>query len=399
MTAQEEYIRKIIEIGLKPNEYNNVIIISYTNIDTAKEMFLKLKDEYHIDQMIFLDKDQEKLYNFLKTNPSKEEIEKYVPRMPKLKDPCRTKIIYNYPSYYEDYPKKISKEYRELRSIYDTYDKMYNEEYFLLKKNREQFMITVIPEESWSNHLLGSPDKEDELWELVNRTVPNVDEYREYIKKKLEIKDYLQKSRIKNLTIYTNLGTDFRIGLTGRSLWTCEPEVQRGKEFSYTFPSYEIFTAPDCYSGEGKIVLARPSMFFGEKVTKGEFTFNKGKCINLDTDNEYANKVILNEKNNLNRIGEIAMVSNDSPIARIGKNFDSLILDENAGCHFALGYAIDDSIDLDKPSMLLSGKKKYHFNDSRWHHDFVFGNDSVTVEADLGRNRKILLLENGTWKI
>ena len=58
-----------------------------------------------------------------------------------------------------------------------------------------------------------------------------------------------------------------------------------------------------------------------------------------------------------------------------------------------------DSIDLDKPSMLLSGKKKYHFNDSRWHHDFVFGNDSVTVEADLGRNRKILLLENGTWKI
>ena len=81
MTAREEYIRKILEIGCNVKENNNIVVLSYSNIDSAKEEFLKLKDEYNIDQLIFFDKDKEKLYNFFKTNPSEQEISEYVHRI------------------------------------------------------------------------------------------------------------------------------------------------------------------------------------------------------------------------------------------------------------------------------------------------------------------------------
>ena len=399
MTPQEEYIRKILEIGANVDKYNNLIIVSYSNIDTAKEMFLKLKDEYKIDQMIFLDYDHEKLYNFLKTNPSKEEVIDILPKMPKLKDREKTKIIVNYPSNYDGYSGKLQKEFKEPYKFYREQDKKFNEEYYSLKEERNHYMITAIPDKVWANHLLGSPDKEDELWELVNKTVPNIDVYKDYIEHKKEINEFLQNSKIKNLTLYTNLGTDFRVSLTHRSLWLSEPESNGIIDYYFNFPSYEIFTAPDCYSGEGKIVLARPNMFYGHKINNAVFTFNKGKCIDVECDSDYANGVIKNDINKLNYIGEIALVSNDSPIAKLGKNLDCVLLDENAGCHFALGYAITDSIDVDKSILESKGKRRYHFNDSKYHHDFVFGNDSVTVEADLGHNKKVLLLENGTWKI
>ena len=400
MTAREEYIRKILEIGCNVKENNNIVVLSYSNIDSAKEEFLKLKDEYNIDQLIFFDKDKEKLYNFFKTNPSNQEISEYIHRIPTLKNPKKTRIIFNYPSDYNGYESKLINEFNEKYDYYKRCDGWVNSDlYFLMDSKVESIVITSLPDKTWANHLLGSPDKEDELWEFVNRTIPNIDEYNRFIEHKLEIKEYLQRSRIKNLTIHTDIGSDFRIGLTRHSLWLCAPEEKDNELFHYNFPSYEIFTSPDCYTCEGKIVLSRPSMYFGRLVNNAEFTYRKGKCIKVDTDCEYLEKTIRKEGNGLNRIGEIALVPNDSPISKIGKNFDSLLIDENAGCHFAIGYAINDSINLDKGILLGDGKLRHHFNDSKWHHDFVFGDNSVSVEATCKNNKKILLLENGTWKI
>ena len=33
MTAREEYIRKILEIGCNVKENNNIVVLSYSNID------------------------------------------------------------------------------------------------------------------------------------------------------------------------------------------------------------------------------------------------------------------------------------------------------------------------------------------------------------------------------
>lgn len=74
-------------------------------------------------------------------------------------------------------------------------------------------------------------------------------------------------------------------------------------------------------------------------------------------------------------------------------------MDENSGCHLALGNSIDKCIDLPE-SILNEGKKMdYVFYNSSHHQDLVFGDDSVTVEAETSNSGKKLLLENGRWKI
>ena len=398
-TNKEEYIRKMIELGCNPLEYNNIVIISDTSLDNVKHIFLKLKEEYNIDQMLFIDRDERRLYEFFKTNPSEEEIDRYVEKQPELKNPEKTKIIFNYPSHYDGYSKRLSNEYKDQLKLYRKIDRNSNGAIYDLSHVKEHLMITCIPDKSWAKYLLGSKNKEKKLWNLVNKIVPNTKEYRELIEKNKEIEEYLSKSRIKNLHFYSNLGTDFNIGLSSHSLWTTEPEIVDNKEFFFNFPSYEIYTSPNAYTAKGKIVLSKACIFYGNRISEGEFTFERGKCKKVDTDCDYFNKVVKNKKNNMDRIGEVALVSNDSPIAILNRTFDNLLLDENAGCHFALGYAINECIDIDKEKLMKKGKKYYKFNDSRYHHDLVFGNESITVEADLGNNKKVLLLENGAWRI
>jgi leucyl aminopeptidase (aminopeptidase T) len=40
-----------------------------------------------------------------------------------------------------------------------------------------------------------------------------------------------------------------------------------------------------------------------------------------------------------------------------------------------------------------------NFNVSDYHYDFVFGNDSIMVEAETEGHKKVLLMDKGIWKI
>ena len=53
------------------------------------------------------------------------------------------------------------------------------------------------------------------------------------------------------------------------------------------------------------------------------------------------------------------------------------------------------------PEIVLSNKglTPYMVNESDFHQDLVFRNDSIIVEAGTEDKRKILLMENGSWKI
>lgn len=101
----------------------------------------------------------------------------------------------------------------------------------------------------------------------------------------------------------------------------------------------------------------------------------------------------------MNRIGEIALVSQSSPLAKSGEFYDSVLFDENTGCHFALGNSIDECIGIEKEKLKEKGAKYYRYNTSEYHTDLVFGDDSISVEAETKGKKKVLLMENGIWKI
>ena len=398
MSTKEEFIRKVLEIGCDVSNTDTIIFYSDGEMDDeVYPILMRLKEEYGIKNFFTYIRSDKEIYEFLKTNPSESDMRNFIDKKIRIKNRRRAKILFNYTTDYENYIDKIKCEFADSYNLLVNLDMELNSEFWDLYEEENRVVITCFPSFLWAEHLLGSKDKLDELWELVNRTALTSRDNRIYLSRIKELRSYLNKTKIKNLRFYSSLGTDFQIGLLDCCHWVSVPEIINGKEYYPNFPSYELFTSPDCYSTEGRIVLSRPLTFFGNSVQKGDFLFKKGKCIKAQTDCEYLERLIRNRKNGLDRIGEIALVTCDSPIACLNRNFDALLYDENAGCHFALGDAVIDAINIkDLPE---ESYKQFNLNHSTWHYDFVFGDPTTQVEGTRSDGKKLLILENGKWKI
>ena len=95
-------------------------------------------------------------------------------------------------------------------------------------------------------------------------------------------------------------------------------------------------------------------------------------------------------------LGEVALVPQDSAIARCGLLFYNTLFDENASCHLALG----DSY----PSCLEGGltlreeeRKKQGANQSMTHVDFMFGTADLCVKGIDEEGRETLIMEDGLF--
>lgn len=390
------YLRRILDASLNNRDYSTVVFRASFCLDEIKDIMEELKGEYHIHNVIFIDFDNEKIKSFYNSNPTDKEIERFIPKFPKPIG--NMKIIYFNNAitdfsnnYYSDYSVKYYKHLEE-----------YNKEVFDRIKNLSSSdkTVTSCPNKDWAEGLLGSQDQLDELWMKISKTLLSPDEAKREIEKRIEQKKELNRMGIRNLCFHTDLGTDFRISLNPHSIWVCEPNDTEGIFNFFNYPSYEIYTSPNCYSAEGKIVLSKKSRFYYDIVVKNAiFEFSKGRLISSKSNSEEFDSIILNKTNKMNRIGEIALVSQFSPLAKSGEFYDSVILDENTGCHFALGYSIDDCIGVEKEKLEEKGARYYRYNTSNYHTDLVFGDDSISVEAETKCKKKVLLMEKGTWKI
>lgn len=394
-TLIENHIRKIIEIGCKIKKYDNLIIFLPEESKEIEDIFLKLRFEYKINKIIFVKNNYQELYNFLIQNPTEEEIKKYITKYPKINK--NFKLINFYSEDYKGYYYKLNYEIYNKYFKYLKLEYEINQETYDILKNIPK-VITPCPTYDWANNLFGSNLTKEELWNLIIKTVPSKEKLQEEIKRLNNIKEYLNKLAIKELYFYTEKGTDLRLSLTKNSSWISNTLILNNVEYFPNFPSYEIFTAPDYTEAEGKVIINKASSLYGIRIENAELAFLKGKLISCKSDNEKWNRIVMNEKNGLNRIGEIALVSKDNPIANLNYHFKSQILDENTGCHLALGNAYKECTKI--PSFFLNkiGMSHYNLNNSKYHQDLIFGDDSTVVEAKT-KNKTLLLMKDGKWQI
>jgi len=96
-------------------------------------------------------------------------------------------------------------------------------------------------------------------------------------------------------------------------------------------------------------------------------------------------------------LGEVALVSANSSIAKMGITFKSTLLDENAACHIALGQAYIDNL-LNRSLIDEEELTELGMNKSAVHEDIMIGDSSLNVYGILEKER-ILIMENGEWSI
>ncbi len=236
-----------------------------------------------------------------------------------------------------------------------------------INSNFNQHTVACIPNEAWARKLKITVS---ELWDRVISFVYAENEIEGYRK-------YLEDLNIKELHFYNSIGTDVRFGLINDyKLFGAVMEAKNGFSFRPNIPCFEVCTSPNKYLVNGTIAGSNPIYYKGLYLKDYSLEFKDGRVIN-----SYGLDKILSLDENMKYCGEVAIV-----IPKYDYFFKNTLLDENMGCHLALGCGFNSN-------------SNELINNSLYHIDLIFGTNDINCVAYTHDNNKIVIIENGKFKL
>jgi aminopeptidase len=140
---------------------------------------------------------------------------------------------------------------------------------------------------------------------------------------------------------YKGDGTDLVVTLPPGHVWcTARLTAKSGLPFVANLPTEEIFTAPHRDSANGHVRVSRPISYSGAVIDGIELEFKGGQVIAASA-RAGADLLarLLETDEGACRLGEVAIVPEQTSLGRAGRLFHHALLDENAQNHVALGDA------------------------------------------------------------
>ncbi len=195
-------------------------------------------------------------------------------------------------------------------------------------------------------------------------------------------------------------GTDLTVGLPKTAQWLGGENTALGTQartYTLNVPTYEVFTTPDWRTVDGIVAATKPTNVRGRVVREARFTFKKGvvTAVTAKQGLRTLDPLLITDPG-ANRMGEIALVGLDSPCARQNQVFYSLLFDENAACHFALGSAYVSAL-RNSDELEASDLDRLGVNQSCVHQDFMISDEHTTVRGQRQDGEWVTLIENGQW--
>lgn len=273
--------------------------------------------------------------------------------------------------------------------------------YYRQNVSRHNFpwSIVAVPNERWAKLIFG--DTEDAYEKLylnimkmcmVDKDNP-VLEWDKYIEQSNYYKEILNSLDISKLHYINSLGTDLYIELPSDNIW-----MNAYRDTICNMPSYEVYTSPDYRKTNGVVYSSRPLYYNDCLIDNFIMEFSNGEVVNVSAKEgqNILEKLVFGIEN-MNKLGEVALVPYDSPISNTGLVFNTTLFDENASCHFAIGRGFPGSI---KSGNLLKKEEllKRGINQSVGHTDFMIGTKDLNIEAETNKG-KVLIFKNGNFNI
>ena len=193
-------------------------------------------------------------------------------------------------------------------------------------------------------------------------------------------------------------GTDLTIGLTDRHIWAGgKSETPEGHPFFPNIPTEEVFTSPDRMRADGIVYSAMPLIHHGNKVDDFWLRFEAGRVIDYGArvGNDTL-KSILETDEGAKRLGEVALISKNTPIRESETLFFDTLYDENASCHLALGIGFPECYD-GGYEMSTDALRAAGVNTSATHVDFMIGTDDLTITGIQADGTEVPVFVNGQW--
>ncbi|HDJ5566476.1 TPA: aminopeptidase [Staphylococcus aureus] len=275
-----------------------------------------------------------------------------------------------------------------------------------VQKNQFPWVVAAFPSKAWAKRVYPELSVEeayikfiDEVFDIVRIDGNDpVENWRQHI---ANLSVYAQKLQQKNYHAlhYVSEGTDLTVGLAKNHIWEDATSYVNGKEqaFIANIPTEEVFTAPDRNRVDGYVTNKLPLSYNGTIIDQFKLMFKDGEIIDFSAEKgEAVLKDLINTDEGSRRLGEVALVPDDSPISNRNTIFYNTLFDENAACHLAIGSAYAFNIE-GGTEMTVEEKIASGLNDSNVHVDFMIGSSDLTIYGIFEDGSKELVFENGNW--
>lgn len=294
--------------------------------------------------------------------------------------------------------KKITTHMSSNKSAFSKYFKM-------IRSDELVWTVAVFPSKKWAKYVF--PDDNDEvayeklMHEIINAVrANNLDSsgnWRKHIEQLTAKSYYLNSKQFKTLR-FTSENTNLEVGLVNNHIWkTSFNKTNTGASFITNIPTEEIFTTPNKYEVNGTVMTTKPISYGGQVIEDIELVFEKGEIISFDAKKgrELLKEFIFSNEN-AQYFGEIALVSEDTPIANSNILFSNTLLDENASCHFALGNSYLNTIK-NGSHLTEDEKNQQGINHSMVHEDFMFGSKDLSIIGISKNGEEEEIMREGIW--
>lgn len=273
--------------------------------------------------------------------------------------------------------------------------------------DRITWSIISIPTGDWAQKVFPNQSKTDaveSLWDAIvnivrvdkDNPIAAWDAHNETLKTAREI---LNKKSYQKLH-FKAPGTDLEIELPIGHIWKGgSAESEKGTTFNPNMPTEEVFSMPHKYGVNGTVASTKPLNYGGSLIDHFSLTFKDGKVVDYTAEQgEDTLKHLLDTDDGARRLGEVALVPDESPVSQSGLIFYNTLFDENASCHIALGKAYPTNV---KGGADMSDDEldKHGVNNSLTHVDFMIGSENLNIDGVFADGSTEAVFRNGTWAL
>lgn len=275
----------------------------------------------------------------------------------------------------------------------------------LITRHEINWTIVAAATPEWAKLVFpGEPEEAAvaKLWDAIfAASRVNVDdpvrewkEHGERLKRRVEM---LNAKRFSALH-FKGPGTDLKVGLADQHLWAgggttagngiyCQPNI----------PTEECFTTPHKDRVDGTVRASKPLSHQGTLIENIAVRFESGRIVEATaTAGEDVLNRLISTDDGARKLGEVALVPHNSPIAQSGILFWNTLFDENAASHIALGQAYS--------TCLIGGEKmdaaqlaSLGANESLIHVDWMIGSAEMDVDGIDANGNAEPLMRKGAW--
>jgi len=260
--------------------------------------------------------------------------------------------------------------------------------------------IVCYPMKKWAKQVLNS--SVDDMRELLSKILlldkdDPVKAWRDFDDEFRKGNDYLNNLKIKSLH-YISPITDLTIGLREEARWLGGSDECNYKQLFVNIPTFEHFTTPNKLTVNGYVTTTRPVTVLQTLCNDIRFEFKDGKVVKCEAkEGQKALDQYLKSDENACYLGEVALVDERTPIAQSKQVFNTILYDENASCHIAIGAGYPVCF---TPEANLDSKEKLEAigcNTSMVHTDFMIGSSDLNIFATTYDGKEIQIYNNGEF--